>query len=133
MRRLEFSRVHNYSSTADGISMPVILRSGGAAVKLLAYLDTGASNCLFERKHGELLNLEIEAGDRRTFWTAAGGVEAFGHFVELEVLGIVFESMVYFFGDEHIHKNLMGRAGWLNRIRLGLVDHDGELYVASYD
>jgi hypothetical protein len=41
--------------------------------------------------------------------------------------------MVYFFGDERINKNLLGRAGWLDRIRLGLVDHDGELYLASYD
>jgi hypothetical protein len=111
----------------------VVLRNGGEAVKLLAYLDTGASNCLFERKHGELLNLEIEAGDRRIFRTATGGVDAFGHVVELEVLGLKFESMVYFFGDERINKNLLGRAGWLDRIRLGLVDHDGEIYLAAYD
>lgn len=67
MPRLEFSRVHRYLSTAGGISLPVILRSGGEAIKLLAYLDTGASNCLFERKHGELLNLEIEAGESSDF------------------------------------------------------------------
>jgi hypothetical protein len=113
--------------------MPVVLRSGGEAVKVLAYFDTGASNCLFERKHGEWLNLEIEAGDRRTFRTATGGVAAFGHVVELEVLGLKFESIVYFFADERINKNLLGRAGWLDRIRLGLVDHDGELYLAAYD
>jgi hypothetical protein len=41
--------------------------------------------------------------------------------------------MVYFFADERINKNLLGRIGWLDRIRLGLVDHDGELYLAPYD
>ena len=133
MPRLEFSQIHYYPSTAGGISMPVVLRSGGEAVKVLAYFDTGASNCLFERKHGEWLNLEIEAGDRRTFRTATGGVAAFGHVVELEVLGLKFESIVYFFADERINKNLLGRAGWLDRIRLGLVDHDSELYLAAYD
>jgi hypothetical protein len=45
------------------LPMPVVLRSGVEAVKVLAYLDTGASDCLFERKHGNLLDLEIEAGD----------------------------------------------------------------------
>jgi hypothetical protein len=69
MPQLEFSQVHSYLSTASGISVPVALKSGGEVIDLLAYLDTGASNCLFERKHGELLNLEIEAGDPRTFRT----------------------------------------------------------------
>ena len=133
MHQLEFSQVYRYRSTASGISIPVVLKSGGEVADLLAYLDTGASDCLFERKHGELLDLEIEAGDRRTFRTATGGVDAFGHIVELEVLGLNFESMVYFFGDERINKNLLGRAGWLDRIRLGLVDYDGELYLAPYD
>ena len=80
-----------------------------------------------------MLELEVEAGDHRTFRTATGGVDAFGHVVELQVLGLTFESLVYFFADERINKNLLGRAGWLDRIRLGLVDHDGELYLAAYD
>jgi hypothetical protein len=41
--------------------------------------------------------------------------------------------MVYFFADERINKNLLGRTGWLDRIRLGLIDHDCELYVAAYN
>jgi hypothetical protein len=133
MPSLEFSQVHHYNSTAGGISVSVVLRSGGNAANLLAYLDTGAANCLFERKYGEMLKLEIEAGDRRTFSTVAGGVDAFGHFVELEVYGLKFESLVYFFGDERIEKNVLGRAGWLDRIRLGLIDYDCELYLAAYD
>jgi hypothetical protein len=67
------------------------------------------------------------------FRTANGRVEAFGHLVTVETLGLKFESVVYFFADERINKNLLGRLGWLDRIRLGLIDHDGVLYVASYD
>jgi hypothetical protein len=133
MPSLEFSQVHHYDSTEGGISMPAVLRSGGKTTRLVAYLDTGAANCLFERKHGEMLKLEIEAGDRRTFSTVAGGVVAFGHFVQLEVHGLKVESMVYFFGDENIEKNVLGRTGWLDRIRLGLIDYDCELYLAAYD
>ena len=113
--------------------MPVVLKNDGESVDVLAFVDTGASNCLFERQYAELLNLEIEAGDPKTFWTATGRVETFGHTIELDVLGLKVESLVYFFADEHIDKNLLGRAGWLDRVRLGLVDHDLELYLAAYD
>ncbi len=41
--------------------------------------------------------------------------------------------MVYFFADEHISKNLLGRTGWLDRVRLGIVDYDQQLYLAEYD
>jgi hypothetical protein len=132
MPKLEFSQFYRYEPGADGIEMPVVLKSGGEVVDLVAYLDTGANNCLFERKHGEDLKLEIETGDHRVFRSVTGGVETFGHIVELEVLGLKVESMVYFFADERITKNLLGRIGWLDRIRLGLVDHDGELYLAHY-
>ena len=37
------------------------------------------------------------------------------------------------FADERTNKNLLGRLGWLDRIRLGLIDHDAVLCVASYD
>ena len=49
------------------------------------------------------------------------------------MLGIVVYSMVYFFADPMIAKNVLGRVGWLDRVRLGLVDHDSELYLAPYD
>lgn len=48
-------------------------------------------------------------------------------------MDIAFESMVYFFADERIKRNLLGRAGWLDRVRLGLVDYDRVLYLAGYD
>src|SRR5258708_21250262 len=62
MPRLEFSHVHSYVSKGEGITLPLVLRSGEETVDLLAQVDTGASNCLFEREHGEMLNLDIEAG-----------------------------------------------------------------------
>ena len=133
MPAVEFSRTHSYLPSDEGISLPVFLNNGAERVKLLAQVDTGASHCLFERRHGELLNLDVEAGDPMAFRTATGRVEAFGHLVTIETLGLNFESVVYFFADERINKNQLGRLGWLDRIRLGLIDHDGALYVASYD
>lgn len=133
MPRLEFSHVHSYPSRVEGITLPLVLRSAEETVDLLAHVDTGASNCLFEREHGEMLNLDIESGDPKTFATATGRINAFGHVVSLEVLEHRFESMVYFFADQRISKNLLGRVGWLDRVRFGVVDHDHLLYLAAYD
>ena len=133
MLQLEFDSVHSYALNPGGISVPTRLRSGAETIQLLAYIDTGASNCLFERQHGEVLNLDIEAGERTIFKTASGGVYAFGHMISIDVLGLSFESMVYFFADEAIRKNVLGRSGWLDRVRFGLVDYDRKFYLSAYD
>jgi hypothetical protein len=133
MPRLEFSHRHRYGANAPGISLPIVLSNGIRKVGLLANVDTGAGNCLFERTHGEVLNLEIEKGQHAWFGTATGRVEAFGHVVQIEFADLSVESTVYFFADERIHKNLLRRRGWLDRIRFGLVDHDLSLYLAPYD
>ncbi len=108
----------------EGIPLPVVLRSGTETVDLLAYVDTGAGNCLFAREHGEMLALDVEAGERKSFRTANGRIETFGHVVSLEVLGLKLEAMVYFFADEWINKNFArsSRAG-LTELRFGLVEH----------
>jgi len=37
-----------------------------------------------EREHGEMLNIEIETGEWKTFRTDSGRIETFGHVVEIE-------------------------------------------------
>ena len=59
--------------------------------------------------------------------------DAYGHEVEIDVLGIVTHSLVYFFAEPSIRKNVLGRGGWLDRVRIGLIDHDRALYLAAYD
>jgi hypothetical protein len=41
--------------------------------------------------------------------------------------------MAYFFRDPEIHRNLLGRSGWLDRVKLGIVDYDSTVYIAPYD
>ena len=131
--RLEFDRTHTYGSEVDGIAVPIILRSGDASAWLTAKIDTGASHCLFERGQGEILGLDIESGERKFFSTVTGRLDTFGHVVQIETLGVLVDSMVYFFADEVITKSVLGRTGWLDRIRLGIVDYDRTLYLAAYD
>ena len=42
-------------------------------------------------------------------------------------------SLVYFLTDSVIDGNVLGRTGWLDRVRLGLIHHDNKIYLAPYD
>jgi hypothetical protein len=55
---------------------------------------------------------------------AAGTVVAFGHEVTLIAMGFELSGICYFFESDAINKNVLGRNGWLNKIRLGLDDTD---------
>ena len=130
---LSFARRHDYPSSAGGITVPVVLEVAGKKVGLTPSIDTGASHCLFERSYAEAMGLEVEQGMRLAFQTANSRFEAYGHEVVLKVLGLEFLSMVYFFADSEIRKNVLGRGGWLSRVRLAVVDYDLQIYLSPYD
>jgi hypothetical protein len=132
MIELQFSYRHSYASKSSA-SVPITLRLGKESANVLGYVDTGASSCLFQRSAGEMLGLTIEDGEPMMFHSPTGSAKAFGHIVQIEFRDLTFESLVYFFADDSIEKNLLGRTGWLDRIRLGIVDYDRELYLAPYD
>ena len=133
MHRLEFTRTHSYAGRDTSITVPVALRSGALFADLVASIDTGASHCLFENAYAIRLGLDLTSGVLTRFQTANSSFDAYGHEVEIDVLGIVAHSLVYFFAEPSIRKNVLGRGGWLDRVRLGLIDHDRELYLAEYD
>jgi len=49
------------------------------------------------------------------------------------VLGSEYETTVYFAKDYNFNRNILGRQGWLDRVRLGLIDYDGKLYLSEYN
>ena len=124
MQRLEFSRVYSYANEDNGIAVPVVLRSGTNKVHLAASIDTGAAFCLFGAELAGSFGLDLTSGVPKRFRTANSSFEAFGHEIEISVLGVVTYSMVYLFADPSITKNVLGRVGWLDRVRLGLIDHE---------
>ena len=133
MYQIEFSTIHSYGSDWEGISVPVLLRASENSVRLAASVDTGAAFCIFRNEVAEALGLDLATETVRRFRTANSSFEAFGHEVEISVLGVTTFSSVYFFADASINKNVLGRAGWLDRVRLALVDHDTTMYLAPYD
>jgi len=51
----------------------------------------------------------------------------------MAVLGEEVHALVYFYDNPKVTRNVLGRNGWLNRVRLGLVDHDSVLFLSAYD
>src|SRR5579864_8662050 len=129
---LRFAAQYSYDSTLAGITVDVQLGARAGSVRLLAKIDTGASDCLFQRRFAEALGLEVEAGERRGFSTVAGRFETYGHEVSIRVLDIEFTSFVYFFTDTAIRRNVLGRRGWLDRVRIGIVDYESTLYLSPH-
>ena len=109
------------------------LSSGGEEIRADAFVDTGATNCIFGREIAASLGLDLEAGTRLRIGTVTGGFDAYGHTVTLETLGYSFEVTIYFASHEGLPRNVLGRRGWLDQVRLGLVEHDGRLYLSRYD
>lgn len=129
---VEFDIVYNYSLFEVGITLKTVLISGDLKVDVEAKIDTGSTFCVFERHHGEGLNLEIESGNLLEIGTATGSFRAFGHELTLNVLGIETVSTVYFAENEYFDRNVLGRIGWLDRVKLGLIDREGKLFLSEY-
>lgn len=130
--QLHFTHHEKYNSRDLGIHIKTTLRYGETFLVCDAKIDTGADVCLFERVIGETLDIPIEKGIPKRLSTLAGTLTAYGHEVILETLGVQFQTLVYFAETDEVKRNLLGRQGWLQLIRLGLVDYDCELYLSPY-
>lgn len=133
MYQIEFTTAFSYGNEREGISVPVVLKADANSVRLAASVDTGATFCIFRNELAEALGLDPANASLKRFRTANSSFEAFAHEVEISVLGVTTFSTVYFFADVSINKNVLGRVGWLDRVRLGLVDYDSTIYLGSYD
>ena len=129
---LEFELFHNYSLFEIGITVDANLQNGNLSVDIDAKIDTGSTFCIFERHYGERLDLNVEAGTPIEIGTATGSFRAYGHELTLSVLGIETVSTVYFAENEYFDRNVLGRIGWLDRVKLGLIDQEGKLFLSKY-
>jgi hypothetical protein len=130
---LTFRGLFHYALDQIGITIPVRLQCGDEQSVFTAKVDTGASCCIFARAHGEELGLDIEAGRPQRIGTVMGSSLTFAHLVTLSVLEISFETTVYFAEEASFNRNVLGQQGWLDRLRLGLMDYEGKLYLSDYN
>jgi len=130
---LIFSRREQCSSLAAAINLETTLRFADLFINRTARVDTGAEVCLFQRAVGEALEIPIESGAEKRLETLTGVLTAYGHDVVLEVLTLQIRPVVFFAESGEVRRNLLGRQGWLQLIRLGIVDYNSELYLSLYD
>ena len=134
LHALSFLTEYIYSdSLHGGILVPIELATTHA-VRLYAYVDTGAADCIFQKEYAEALDLPLTSGQIKRFSTAAGSVlTAYGHDVVLTTLGHSVDALVYFADSTQFRRNVLGRQGWLDRVRLGVIHYDSKLYLNPYD
>ncbi|MGI8469420.1 MAG: aspartyl protease family protein [Pyrinomonadaceae bacterium] len=132
METVSFDEIHFYDTLKVGITVSVILFSGDESVDFEAKIDTGSSFCVFERKQAERLNLNVESGELLRISTATGGFDAYGHEFAVMVMGIETYSKVYFAKEESFTRNVLGRQGFVDCLKLGLVDYEGKLLLSAY-
>lgn len=131
---LTFSVLHDYGTSDDGIVVPVTLSTGTESIEFTARVDTGSTFfCIFKRAYAEMLGVDTETGLHVRIGTVTGGFDAYGHMLTLKTLGYSFDVMVYFAKKESFTRNVLGRRGWLNQVRLALVEYEGKLYLSKYD
>ncbi len=131
---ITFDIRQQYRSLDEGITIETALISGKHVSLFQAKLDPGAQVCLFQREIGEQLEIDIESGHPIRLGSLTGGsLTAFGHSVTLHTLGVEFDSVVYFAADYGLERNLLGREGWLQKVRLAIIDYDSTIYLSSYD
>lgn len=74
--QLTFASVYDYGTEA--IIVPVELRSADKTVRTDAYVDTGATFCIFKRELATALDIDVETGARRRLSTVTGTFDAYG-------------------------------------------------------
>ncbi|HEX4949554.1 MAG TPA: hypothetical protein VFZ34_22955 [Blastocatellia bacterium] len=130
---LTFEIIHEYDSSKGGIWLPAFLTIGGTPIDCEAKDDTGSEYCLFQRELGEDLGLEIERGQLITLKLPNGITRAYGHEVELSTIGLAFFVTGYFAEDYGLPRNLLGRNGWLQQVKLAVVDYEETLSLSAYE
>ena len=132
METVSFDKVLEYNTLKTGITVLVVLQDGDQTVDFEAKVDTGATHCVFERQHAERLGIDVESGEPIHFITAAGNFDAYAHDVTLSVLEIETYTRVCFAKEESFARNVLGRQGWLDRVKMGLIDYEGKLLLSNY-
>ena len=131
--QLSFSSRLDYGAY-DNVAIPLALSAGRAnRILMRAKLDTGSTFCVFQRLYADLLGLEIERGLPRKIKTATGSFTAYGHEITLSVADLEWQAVVQFAEPEDFQVNVVGRVGFLDRLRIGLVDYEQLLYLGAYD
>ena len=129
---LEFAYHHSYY-LEDEITVPISITSGDYYADVSAKLDTGSKYCVLQPDYADLLELDLTAGVPQKLRTATGTFYAYGHEVIVSVFDLSWHATVYFAESENFPVNVVGRIGFLDQLRIALIDYDQVLYASRYE
>ena len=112
---LDFDADFGYDESAAGILVPIRLIHGDS--------QRGV-----DRFYADILGLP-DAGLERRYRTVTGSFQAFGHQVTVETLGLQWSALVFFHALGNPAHSFIGRRGWLDRVRLGIVHRERRLFL----
>lgn len=127
--QLNFAQRHHFRTTDIGITIPVTLKRNELIALCQAKVDTGCDYCIFQQEIATQLDIDVMDGEPIKLATLAGTVAAYAHTIELETLGVSFESTVLFSAAPRLPRNILGRIGWLNNLHLALTMNDEMIYL----
>jgi hypothetical protein len=133
LTRLDFDVQRNYADSAAGILVPIRLSYANRSVELDARLGTGASNCIFDRHYADILGIPLESGFERAYRTLSGSFHAFGHELSIATFGLEWSATVFFYDSGNPANAFLGRHGWLDHLKLGLVHYERALYLGPLE
>lgn len=123
----------DYDLDDQGIALPVILSANGRAEAVTACVDCGSTLCVFQREIAERLALRVEDGVEDYVNAMGTAIRVYGHEVTLTLGDLALDLFVYFPDYQWIPRNLLGRQGFLRRLRFGLDDYEGFVYLSHHD
>lgn len=128
-----YSYRHLYSAQQH-IEVPVTFLSGsGTKLRLTGIIDTGSTFCVLRRQYADYFGLDLTQGIPQRISTAAGSFTAYGHELIIQLFDFQWEAIVYFHESENFSRNILGRIGFIDHLRIGLVDYDETLFVGLYN
>lgn len=131
---LNFNEKIIYPHNKQGINLTVVLQRGNEPpISVETKLDTGSTFCIFQPQYAELLGLEIEKGEPEIVRAATEKFIVYGHELTLKIANLEWEATVYFVPDKLFPVSVLGRIGFLDRLKIGLIDYEQILYLNSYN
>jgi hypothetical protein len=123
----------DYNLDDAGITLPVILSANAVSEPTIATVDSGSTLCVFQPEIAERLGLRIEDGIEDYVDAMGTIIKVYGHEVSLTLGDLELDLFVYFPSYQWIPRNLLGRQGFLQRLRFGLDDYEGYVYLGYHD
>lgn len=115
----------------DGEFLPIIplkLTSKTEAIEVKAYIDTGASYCLFHADIAEILGLTLEEGTITEMVLGDGNIlKVYLHQIPIKIAERELTALVGFSKGLGIKFNIIGRKGIFDKFKVCFNERDKEV------